>query len=898
MINLAQISLDLKDKNKSLTKQSIAVTHDFYWKLKKDEESLKDVLTAWKEDFGFIYGDIKNNLSSNNKIKPEELAAYYQIEDESLDVLYLFFSIQTYFSVLVKLLTFHMLASIHGEAGVFQKSNLTLRSLTKLLEGKSYQEYGVTNFASIDWYCWILETKDKKLIKKIDQLKNEICSYDSIMELEEFTQIHNYDYIKQIYETVIPKQLRHALGEYYTPDWLADYTIEHIAEFAKQQKEEMRYLDPTCGSGTFLFKSIKQIQKKGEWKIPQITANVMGYDINPLAVLTAKANYLICLLSQMKDQKKLSIPVYRYDSLNVPEIQDDVILIDLNGTMEYAIPIAFMKETRFQKLYQQMLLAKARGNFYPLKKQYKKYGKHVLSQLRQFFDALGDNEFVVKERLAAIRDRINGFFEKKVDIIVGNPPWVNWEYLPEVYRQKSKHLWKDYGIFSASGRDLSFSKEDISVLVTYAVLERNLKEGGYLAFVIRQAMFKSAQNGIGFRKFIINKEDGNTSMKVLRVDDLSKIRPFENATNSSAILYLKRDEETTYPVPYYVWKKDSLERKGLNAYASLKEILSIMSIEEMVAMPVNESDPTSLWITAKLEALKAVKQVLGSNSYRARTGVFTGGANAVYQLNILKEQEDGMILVQNQVGKAKRKVKEITKTIEKALVYPLVQGSDLKKWKVSSKVNLLCPHTKVTKMKPIDHETMQEKYPLTLDYLEEFHNELDERKGFAGWEKEMQKEFFYAILRIGEYTFSKYKVAWRYIASEFITAVIDETDDEILGRKMYLPNEKIMYVSTDDEREAYYLCGVLSSTPIAFCVKSYMNPTSISAHVLDKLQIPDYDPDNKLHQEIATACKRGHETSDHKEIEQLQEVIDTKVAKLYQFSELEMTTMRDSLRTC
>ena len=117
-------------------------------------------------------------------------------------------------------------------------------------------------------------------------------------------------------------------------------------------------------------------------------------------------------------------------------------------------------------------------------------------------------------------------------------------------------------------------------------------------------------------------------------------------------------------------------------------------------------------------------------------------------------------------------------------------------------------------------------------------------------------------MRVGAYTFSPYKVVWRYIASEFICAVISSVDDPWLGERLLLPNEKLMYVSTEDEGEAYYLCGLLSSAPVAGCVKSYMTPISISAHVLNKLYIPPYDRSDPLHAEIARVCKAGHEAED------------------------------------
>ena len=108
---------------------------------------------------------------------------------------------------------------------------------------------------------------------------------------------------------------------------------------------------------------------------------------------------------------------------------------------------------------------------------------------------------------------------------------------------------------------------------------------------------------------------------------------------------------------------------------------------------------------------------------------------------------------------------------------------------------------------------------------------------------------------------------------------ISDADDEYLGNKMILPNEKIMYVSFKDEYEAYYLCGILSSTFIANCVKSYMNPTSISAHVLDKLNIPNFDKNNENHMAIARICKEGHGKQN---INESIAHIDKIVSKIYQ----------------
>ena len=325
-------------------------------------------------------------------------------------------------------------------------------------------------------------------------------------------------------------------------------------------------------------------------------------------------------------------------------------------------------------------------------------------------------------------------------------------------------------------------------------------------------------------------------------------------------------------------KRKDIKNLSFNGYSELRAVKGQMVIKEQKAMPAVEDDPASIWLTATEEELGFINKVLGQNSYKARTGVFTGGANAVYWLEINKKENED-IEISNIVERAKRKSEKIVKIIEPQYVFPMLKGSNVKQWDVTYDTYLLCPHTSETKMWPVKQDVLKSETPKTFEYLYFFKEDLDGRKGFAGWEKEIQKQEFHAVLRVGEYTFSKYKVVWKYIASEFICAVIGCVDDKYLGKKMLIPNEKIMYVSTDDENEAYYLCGVLSSTMVANCVKSYMNPTSISAHVLDKLNIPDFDADNELHIRIAKICKMGHET---KNTNALIDDLNEAVAAIYQ----------------
>ena len=116
-------------------------------------------------------------------------------------------------------------------------------------------------------------------------------------------------------------------------------------------------------------------------------------------------------------------------------------------------------------------------------------------------------------------------FHKKVDFLIGNPPWVNWQTLPEDYRESIHKHWYEYKIFDFIGLKarLGNAHDDISVLLTYAVMDNFLKDNGTLAFIINQNLLQAYGGGEGFRKFL-NK--GNTPVKVIKVDDFVLLNHF------------------------------------------------------------------------------------------------------------------------------------------------------------------------------------------------------------------------------------------------------------------------------------------------------------------------------------------------------------------------------------
>lgn len=709
---------------------------------------VKQDFQQWKTDFTDIHG----LLDTQRKLDVGGLCATYQIDCSNQDDIFkLVFCLETYYTIVLRLLAFKV---------VFKNIEVT----KQVFEKDYFLKKGIQNYTCKTYFNWFLE---------IESIENQINEIDICKYLEN----SETDFIKEIFEAVFPSPVRHAMGEFYTPDWLANFTIQTLTE-NDELAHQKTYLDPTCGSGTFIFNVIKNFQQKSD---NQIFKQVFGFDLNPVSVLAAKTNYLILYAQcfEFSEKEILQIPIFYADAIQ----------------------------------------AKFENN-------------------NMFSNFISEYENIDIQ---------------KVDYLVGNPPWVNWEYLPTDYKLRTAHLWQYYNLFAVKGLDAGFIKEDISVLLTYVALDKYLKDDGKLGFVVKETLFKSIKQGEGFRKFKIFPT--NTFLNPYRVDDLTLFKPFKDVVNRTALLFIQKGETVQYPTNYIVWQPLNGKRTFDNNFDT-QELPKYIEFVSKKAQPSDAQKINSGWITVESKNLEKTNLVLGKSAYLARTGTFTGGANGIFWLNIL-EKNDNLLTVQNITERAKNKMKTIKKELETEYVFPFLTGNDLEFWQYTYSKYTLCPHTAETKMYPIDLK-MLENYPKTLQYFESFKIELQDRKGFTTFDKHIQLANYYAIQRIGDYTFAPYKVAWRYICKEFRPAVIEYADDKYVGKKNIIPNEKIIFVGLQDRQEAYYLCGLLSSTFYRQTIENYMIGTQITPSIISRLNLPKFDKNNELHLKISELCENGH----------------------------------------
>ncbi|MCS6894794.1 MAG: N-6 DNA methylase, partial [Bacteroidia bacterium] len=396
-----------------------------------------------------------------------------QTEEEGKQML---FVLHTYFALLVKLIAWLALHRYVGGAlggpslsTLLASDGAVLRHKFQAMEqGDIFRTYGIQNLLEGDFFAWYLYAWNDDIEKGIRQLIERLDGYDPTTLT--IVPEESRDLFKKLYHYLLPRVIRHNLGEYYTPDWLAQHLLERTApelfaepsslseEALYEKVLHLRWLDPACGSGTFLVQMVARMRELGE-KLPlsetdllqALLRNVVGFDLNPLAVITARVNYLLAILDLLPHRRgEIIIPVYLADSVRTPAEGSTLLSAGAYefptaaGTFE--VPEELCKPERFDRFCSLVESCLHNGL------DTKPFLQHLERQLSLVPPAWNDSDRARVQQfyetlLDLHRRGLNGIWARllqnnfapltvgQFDYIVGNPPWINWEHLPDKYRQ-------------------------------------------------------------------------------------------------------------------------------------------------------------------------------------------------------------------------------------------------------------------------------------------------------------------------------------------------------------------------------------------------------------------------------------------------------------------------------
>ena len=390
-----------------------------------------------------------------------------------------------------------------------------------LLQGRRFRDAtGLSGVIESDFFAWPDEVGGHDLIKT---LARRVARFD--------WQNAPPDIAAILYETVIPPDERRTLGEYYTPHWLARTMVQELVDDPLNQ----RALDPACGSGTFIAAAVTHFLEAANTPAPSLIRHsggsrnpdaaealdpkelldrlrdaVTGIDVHPAAVHLARAAWALAARPAIDAAVQAgydasgSAPVYLGDALQLRFRTGDLFAAqqvtiqvedESNSTLTFPVSLVDRADT-FDSLMSQVAADIERGDD-PLLA----LDDHGISDNHER-QTLTQTIATLQRLHSEGRNHIWAYYTRnlvrpvalsrtKVDVVIGNPPWLNYNQTADILRteleRQSKNL---YGIWQG-GRYAS--NQDVAGLFFTRSVDLYLKDGGVIGMVLPHSALQSGQ---------------------------------------------------------------------------------------------------------------------------------------------------------------------------------------------------------------------------------------------------------------------------------------------------------------------------------------------------------------------------------------------------------------------
>ncbi|MBE9509072.1 MAG: N-6 DNA methylase, partial [Chloroflexi bacterium] len=450
-------------------------------------------------------------------------------------------------------------------------------------------------------------------------------------------------------ELVSKKLKRKQHGIYYTPQFVVDYIVEQTLERVLEERSldevrDLTVLDMACGSGSFLITAYERLlrhhaEAQQQPALPQeerlevLTRNVYGVDLDAQAVEVAQLNLLLKALEEPGDLPNLNGNVKRGNSL-------------VEGGAKELEPY---------------------------------FGEHwrtvarPLNWKRAFPQAI----------------KRSGF-----DVIVGNPPYVRIQTLPDA----DKAYYKDH-YQAATGN------YDIYTLF----VERGwqlLRPGGMLGFILPNKFF-NARYGKGLRRLLSQEQ------AVWQIVDFGDAQVFEGATTYTCLLFLRKANNAKL---HYALADAQIREGRVLVDAQLRKITARASTLGESPWSIAGERETRI-----LDKLDSAGPRLGETTSGIYQGIRTS-ANDVYVL----EQRGGRGDLIHLYSRALDQEVEM----ERALLKPFLRGEQIKRYRLAQPSQcVIVPYlVQGNQVRLVSEAEFEVKYPKTWEYLLANRQALEDRE--------------------------------------------------------------------------------------------------------------------------------------------------------------------------
>jgi methylase of polypeptide subunit release factors len=753
----------------------------------------------------------------------------------------------------------------------------SIETIIKILDGEFFSEQGIDNFLEEDFFSWIVREQVRDTGIDISRkLINQLANYN-LRELSE-------DILKSLYQELVDPETRHDLGEYYTPDWLSQKMVEHILK----DNPSASVLDPSCGSGTFLYMTIrhkKHLLGLKRETLEHIIMNVVGIDIHPLAVITAKTNYLLALgdLIKRRGAKKVQIPVYLADSINPPEEK-------LQHSLLTPVP-SYLTRLAEKEIYIPDTIIHDPTTYDLVVEATKEFAKHFAGKeatidayenfIQQYAPQLDDKNTInmlfytataMKELIEEEKDSIWAyimknmykplFLKEKFDIVIGNPPWLSYRYVDKGEYQKflKNMIVDEYKLLSgiSAGEKMKVKAElithmELATLFFLRTADLYLKDRGLIGFVMPRSLFTADQHNV-FRRQQYSRKLGFTE-----IWDMEKIKPLFNVP---ACVFIAK-KGTTTASPYKAeFISGILERKNAG----------LVDAEKSLTVNVG-----SLYVSAKGERsfLSPSEEGYIEKQRSLYHSLFKQGATIVprnfWFVDIKSHPKLGFdpSAPYVETSEASEKTaKEAYKgillkgNIEKDFLYATLLSTDVVPFGHLDFRIVVLPLIQEDDNYSIIKESEASKrgFIHLSKWLHKVQKIWEEKRGEKAESMDAVDWLDYRH-KLTEQKQTKYKVLYPASATYLCGCVVEkktitvDIKEQELKLQDFITDYTNYYFETNRKAEAFYLCSVLNSPMVDKLIKpmqarGLFGPRHIVKKVWE-LPIPEFDPSNENHLTLA-----------------------------------------------
>lgn len=722
-----------------------------------------------------------------------------------------------------------------------------------LVLGQLFEQSQIYGVVESDFFGWPIEVPDGEDFVRLAARRLSRFDWSSV----------EHDVLKVLYESVIAPETRKKQGEYYTPDWLAEKIVSDVVTAPLNQ----RVLDPSCGSGTFLFHAVRRFLDAAEAEgrplgqaLDEVSDYVAGIDLHPVAVSLARVTYLLAVghnRLRSPERRQIRVPVYLGDSVQWQQRTDlfdhgHLVIRTGTGDTLYERELRFSEHLlkdagRFDRLVNDIAdraanPSRVAGSKPPLSSLFRVLAiedKDDQEQITAAFTLLcdlvdeGRNHIWSYYVRNLARPMWLSMAEHRVDVLIGNPPWLSYRHMPtdmqNLFKEmsQSRNLWRG---------DEVATHQDLSGLFIARAVQQYLTEGGSFAFVVPNPVLDRPY-WKGFRAGDYPDPNEPVRVQFMGSWDLRRLRP-HFFPRGSAVIFGQRISATV----------------GDSAIDNAPVPLPKTTQRWTGKIPPTAHDWAQVqgWVTRGIAELRYVGEDLISSPYRTR---FWQGATIVPRVLFFVQQQEagplglggGRVRVRSQRSSTEKPpwkdLSALEGVVEAQFVRPVLLGENVLPYRLLAPRKAVLPIEGTTTLLYGEHDHL-ERYPDLAKWW---------RVAEDVWMANRSSERLTLLERLEfhrgmstQLPGTPLRVVYGKAGMHVAAALVDDPS-AVIDHKLY-------WGTVSSREEGMYLCAILNAPALTEIVRPLMSYGKDERDI-DKavwqLPIPQFDGGNAAHQRLA-----------------------------------------------